>query len=108
MALMIRKAEEILERRELNDRLLKIIGHLVAAANDWPSPVLSIEQLENEISIHIKRTITKRGITDFLHHADPLSNAWQLESLAEILEVFDYFDDGSTLDDIIKALKIDN
>lgn len=95
-----------LEKTTLHDVKLKgIIDIFLAAINDWPNPISNLEDYEYEIEKFIKAETQKSNIKRTLDIIDLTQNAWEAESLAQIVAVFDFYDKELSLEDIINDLK---
>jgi len=105
MKLYIAKIEEALEADAINNELKKIVSIFLAAVNDWPDLILNFEDYELEIEKYLNCKTTKDFIMSSLERIDISKDAWRLESLSEILEVFKFYTDGISLKEIIEELK---
>jgi hypothetical protein len=85
---------------------------LLTALNDWPTTDLKepkdlLEELKNEI----RKPLTFDNLNDYSNwlRIDISGNAWKMESITSLLEMFDFdrsnsFDKEITLDKIIERL----
>jgi len=99
--LFISDIEELLEKRHFSDNIKKVLEILLLAVNDWSNAVDSFNDYELEVQNFIKDTTTKNHIEKVLCDIDFSKYAWQAESLSELLEVYDYFENGISLKEII-------
>lgn len=106
MELYIQKLEEIQDGNKTDPVLNKTIDIFLAAVQDWPNPVLTLEDFETEISIFINGVATKDKINTILKVIDFSKNAWQAESLQQLTEVFQYYQEGMSIKEIIEDIKI--
>jgi predicted house-cleaning noncanonical NTP pyrophosphatase (MazG superfamily) len=80
----------------------------MSAVNDWPTstePKYLVEELKNEI----KCKLTFDNLKDFLKDLKPDKDAWKMEALSSLLEMFDFerkkvFDRTIELDTVIDRL----
>lgn len=95
------KIEEMVEKEEFSTGMIPIIKALLIAANDWPEALDNLYDFEMAIQYFIKNTTTKNNIELATKNVNYLNYAWEAESLSSIIEVFDYFEEGITLKEII-------
>lgn len=88
-----------------NDISTKMLKILLSSINDWPTPVLTLNEFLFSVEETLHGEASKRNLEQFLKTSDIRVDAWKQESIAEALEVFQYFDDGVTLRDIIANIE---
>ncbi|MEQ9166513.1 MAG: hypothetical protein RLO12_09670 [Fulvivirga sp.] len=103
--LSINELEKVTESEEIDNATKDVIHVFLDAINDWPVGVDSIELYEYEVKNFINQTTTEVNIKDFLKHINVIKNSWESESLTQLLEVFEFYDDGVSIKDIIDNLK---
>ena len=106
MSLSISELEEIQEGNKTSSIPGKVIDAFLAAINDWPSPILTLDDFESEVSAFVNGDVTKAKIDAASKKIDYSRNAWQAESLSQILDVFQFYKDGTSLKEIIEDLKV--
>jgi len=104
MELQISEIVEFLYGREINERHREVMNIFLLAINDWPTEVLTLEGYEREVSAFIKGETRKANIETVLKTIDLSKNAWESESLVQIIRVFDSYEEASTLKKIIEIL----
>ncbi|WP_339869293.1 hypothetical protein [uncultured Algoriphagus sp.] len=105
MNLTINDIEDWQESEKLSDDIKKIINILLAAINDWPKPIATLAEYEIEISKLIGSEADKINIKEYISKADYSLNAWETESLFQILEVFTHYENEKTLKQIIEEIE---
>ena len=106
MDLSIIDLEKMIEARKISDNIKIIIDVFLLAVNDWPNPILNLEDYESEVEKFINGITSKDEIEKTLSKIDFSKNAWQAESLSQMLDVFQFYKNGISLKEIIEDLKI--
>ena len=86
------------------ERISEVRDILVASINDWPNPIDSLEQFEREIASFLDKRTFKRNLEYKLESIDLSEYAWHAESLSQVLELFDFYQDEVTLKEIFDSL----
>jgi hypothetical protein len=95
----------ISDLEKMNSDVKEVVDVLMLAINDWPNQVVKLEDYEIEVSKFIGQEATAKGITLALTNIDYSVHSWQAESLSELLNVFNFYDDNVSLKEIIEGLK---
>ena len=103
--------ERIFEIVDTNDNSIKteikeILNIFLDANNDWPIKVMSVEEYKNSVQHFIKAIPDEATIKQALKSIDILYNAWKVESLSTLLEVFKFYPQGISLVEIIEDIKL--
>jgi hypothetical protein len=100
--------ERILDKGEITDNLKNAISILLAAMNDWPNSLNSLEDFEYEVQDYIKGETKKINIEKKLKsNIDFNKYAWEAESLSQLLEVYDYYKEDLSVKEIILLLRME-
>lgn len=102
--MLIIEIEKIQEDGLLHEELQNIIEIILTAVNDWPEPILSLEEYVYQVQKYIKTVPSKKTIESVLKHIDILVDAWYAESLSEILHVFTGSYNAMTLEAIFNEV----
>ena len=102
--LAINKLEEIKKSKSANEKDEIIIDLLLAATNDWPTPILDLESYEVEVERFIGNKTTKENIENKLSKIDFSKDAWRAESLSQLIELFAFFPKSTSLRAIIAEM----
>jgi len=94
MEVQIFEVVEVLYGREIHERDREVINIFLLAINDWPVQVLTLEGYEREVSAFIKGDTRKANIETILKTIDLSKNAWESESLVQIIKVFDTYEEA--------------
>jgi hypothetical protein len=80
----------ILTESGTNKRNKRLANSLVMALNDWPKTDLSEpDELIRELKKDIVGQLTFEAISNYLNGLDPVVDAWKMESLSYIVDMFD-------------------
>ena len=99
-----------IESLRVDDKFKTCGELLLTAINDWPT--LNLKEpndLLNELKAEIKKPLTFDNLKKYLDGLDINKNAWEMESVTSLLEMFDLernntVDKEITLDKIIEKL----
>lgn len=103
--LKISKLIEIQELNKANIIILNLIEILISSINDWPNSVLFLDDFEKEVRNIIGGEVTRKRLEIFIPKIDLSKNAWQAESLSQLIEIFNFYHNEVTLKEIIGDLK---
>lgn len=106
MKLYISEIEKLLDSGNVSNHLKKMSDIFLAAINDWPDSILTLDDYEIEIEKFIGGATKKNKINEALLKIDFSLNAWQAESLSQISEIFQFYNDNISLKEIIHDFKI--
>ncbi len=104
MHLSIAELEEI-DEKTLPSNTVNVIRILLRAANDWPVPLPGLEDYTRELEKFISNRATKSDLEIALENNDLNKDAWKAESIGELIEVFKFYDKGTSLREIIQDLE---
>lgn len=82
-----------------------LIEILLSSINDWPNSIVIVEDFEVEVRNVIGGEVTRKRLEIFLSKIDLSKNAWQAESLIQLIEIFNFYDIEISLKEIIMDLK---
>lgn len=101
MRYFILKIEEMVENEKFPTELIPVVETLLSAVNDWSEPLDNFYDYDISVEKFIKNTPTKKHIELALKNVDVSNFAWQAESLSSLIEIYDHFEEGITLKEII-------
>lgn len=104
MTLSINQLENFLASGQLNFKDEEMINKLCLALNDWPKRLNYLSEFESELYKLIGNKLNFNTIEKYLFNIDYNSNAWEAESLSQLLEIFDYFERDIELKNIFKEI----
>ena len=84
----------------------KVIEILLAAINDWPSPVENLNDFKNQVSKTLGGPVTKEKIEACVDNLNVVSDAWKIESLTQLLDIFSLNKKYSILEEFITDLNL--
>lgn len=93
-----------LEHRSAVDRIGRLQQIVLEAANDWPDQIKTTEDFIAGIEQKIGSIANKANIELWVTHADVGSEAWYIESLGSLLELYLLFDSHLPVKDIFCML----
>lgn len=83
-----------------------IIGILLIAINDWPNAIDNLNDYESEVRNFIGGDITKKRMEACLSQIDFSENTWEAESLTQLADVFQFYNEDVSLMEIINDLQL--
>jgi len=104
MSLSVSYLEKIQEL-EKTTPIKEIINILLAAINDWPNQVVSLVDYEKEIYKLVGEGIDRKKLEDYISKIDYSKNAWEAESLSQLIEVYNYYEEKKPLEEIFNEIK---
>jgi hypothetical protein len=106
MTLSISHLEAASESKKLKGSITEIVAILLAAVNDWPRPIINLEDCEKEIYSLLGSNVVDKSILEkYLSQIDHSKFAWEAESLSQFLEIFNYYPEGTLLKEVIKDIQ---
>ena len=109
MRIEILKISKLLEIQELEvatTATKDIIDILLIAINDWPNAIDKLSDYESEVQNFIGGDVTKKKLEACLSQIDFSKNTWEAESLSQLADVFQFYDEDVSLLEIIKDLQL--
>lgn len=82
----------------------KISAALAAAINDWPT--YNLDSLEPFLA-ELRQNFGKLSKANIVERSRTLSDAWKLESVSELLDVWGDVDENIDLDELVQRLAAD-
>jgi len=104
MSLSVSYLEKIQESEKIT-AIKEIINILLAAINDWPIPIISLIDYEKEVYKLIGEDVSRKTMGEYVSNIDYSKNAWEGESLSQLIEIFNYYEDGKQLKEIFKEIQ---
>lgn len=104
MSLLINDLQNIHESGKLSPEKNEILSILLSAINDWPNTIVSLADYEIDIHKLFGADIEKKKIKDHLSKVDYSKDAWQAESLSQLIEVYKYYKEDKPLKEIFKEI----
>lgn|SRR5690606_3138194 len=78
---------------------------ILNSINDWPNPVESLDVFVRLLSQSIGSPLTQINIEKYIWGLDPKTNAWEKESLTQLIPLFSHYHDGATLDKLFSKIE---
>ncbi|MDM1074143.1 hypothetical protein HX001_16790 [Empedobacter brevis] len=104
MNISIEYLEDICDSNILPLELQKVVEVILVSANDWPRQVDSLTEFENEIFNLTKIDNNKETLNYYISSLNILENAWVVESLSQLLEIYNYYNYKESLHSIFKDI----
>lgn len=101
MSIDINYIEKIIEADATSSILKKELSLFRDALNDWPFEIYYLSDYVNEVEKTINGKADKKTLLNFIENVNALKFAWQIESISQIIELYDYHDDNKTLNEIL-------
>jgi hypothetical protein len=105
MSLLISHLEELQESGELKTSLQEVISIFLLAINDWSSVIINLDDYGKEVYKLIGGEVSRDKLEEYLSQIDYSKYAWQSESLCQLLDVFNYYEEGKLLKEIIEDVQ---
>jgi len=96
--------EDIKESGKLAKKTYEVISILITAMNDWPRTVLSLADFEVEMFRSIGEDADKERIEKYLIKVDYTVNAWEAESIGQVLDIYKFYDGQKPLKEIVNEI----
>ena len=106
MSLSVSCLEKVQESEKLTGVIKEIINILLTAINDWPVLVVNLVDYEKEVYKLMGEEISRETMEEYISNVDCSKNAWEGESLSQLIEVFNYYEEGKQLKEIFKEIQI--
>jgi len=101
----VEELKSIEDEINIDATIKKIVSTFLVAINDWPTDISTIENYELAVHSFIKGVTTEANIKKAEKTISVANNAWQFESLSQILEVFNYYKQGTSLKQIVDDVR---
>lgn len=110
MSLSVNYLEKIQESEKITRTIKEIISILLVAINDWPTPIISLGDYEKDVYKLIGEEVSRKTMKEYISNIDYSKNAWEGESLSQLIEIFNYYEEEKQLKEIFKEIqgKIEN
>jgi len=105
MSLSVSHLEKIQESEKLTTIVKQILTILLAAINDWPNQLPTLVDFEKEIYKLVGEEIDKKVLENYILKIDYSKDAWKGESLCQLIEVYNYYEENKPLKDIFNEIK---
>ncbi|MCP1995521.1 hypothetical protein [Flavobacterium sp. HSC-61S13] len=110
MSLLVNYLEKVQESEKLTGTIKEVISILLVAINDWPTPIISLGDYEKDVYKLIGEEVSRKTMKESISNIDNSKNAWEGESLSQLIEIFNYYEEEKQLKEILKDIqgKIEN
>lgn len=106
MKLSTDTVEKILDEDSVSPDIKEVLQIFLAAINDWPDQISSLEDFQLKIREFIKTAPNKPEIESAKKKINYQTQAWYGESLSQVLEVYRFYDKNIFLEQIVDDLRI--
>lgn len=107
MSLSISHLEKFQESKKLANPITELVDILLAAINDWPNPIINLDDYEKEIyKLMGNEEINRSKLENYLSQIDYSKFAWEAESLSQLLDIFNYYEKDKSLKEIMNDIRI--
>ena len=101
----IEHTQELLDiETDLSDKNRIAIEIFLAAINDWPKPCNTFEDYELDLRYFIGAETTKDNLINAEKNINVVHSAWESESIAGVVQLFDFLGENLSLKEIINKL----
>jgi len=105
MKLYIEELEKVKNDGSTEYEVKSIIGIFLSAINDWPNSHLTLEDFEADIQKFIGSETKKNELENSLKKINFTTHAWQAESLTQVIQVYRFYSEKLSLNEIIEDLR---
>ena len=103
--LEIGNLQKVQESESANPIIKDLIGGLLIAINDWPDPIVQLEDYELQVCKFLGKEVTKNNLQECLSQINSSKHAWYAESLCELEDVFKLYEYEISLREVITDLR---
>lgn len=103
--LSVSDLEEVQESEKLTTEIRDKISILLLAINDWPDKIVDLLQYEQLIYSLIGKDVDRKNLEEFISNADLSRDAWVIESLCQLLEIYKYHYEQRSLQEILEEVR---
>lgn len=105
MSLSVNYLEKIQESDKLPSGIKTTLNIFLAAINDWPNPVMDLVDYEKEIYKLLGEDVNRKKMEEYISRIDYSKDAWEGESLSQLIEIYNCYEGGKPLKEIFKEIK---
>jgi len=105
MSFSISYLEEIQKSEKVTEAVKGIIKIILSAINDWPEAAISLEDFERGIYKLAGADVDRKKLEAYISEIDYSKNAWEAESLSQLIGIYDYYEEKRLLRDILQEIK---
>jgi hypothetical protein len=102
--MQVSKYQEYLKSNEFSTNEKLVIQLLLDAANDWPKDQPTLLDFISDVERFLDETPNQFTLHNCLNNIDLSKNAWEAESLAQLIEIYKFYDGSKSLFDVLKSL----
>jgi hypothetical protein len=100
----ITNLQKVQESEGVDPIIKDLIQGLLIAINDWPNPIVQLEDYDLQVCQFIGKEVTKNNLQECLSRINLLKNAWHAESLSQLADVFKLYEYEISLKEVITDL----
>ncbi len=97
--------EDLVVLKTLSPKLKTVLEIFIHSMNDWRIEVNDLKSFDKLVMTFIGRVPNQKSITASLATLDFSKHAWEIESLSQLKDVFEYYDKDLSLNQIIMKIK---
>lgn len=105
--MLISEIEQLIVQESLDESLRRSISILLQSITDWPTEIVSTEDLLRELGTRIKSEPDEANIRALLLNINFATDAWVAESLDGLVEIFELFPKGVSLASLLNFLEVE-
>jgi len=105
MSLLISSLEKTIDSERTPVFFKEMLAIVAGSVNDWPGPIISLEDFERELHSRLGEEIDRYRMEEYSSKIDLSKNAWEAESLCQLVEIFRYYEEGKLLREILKDIR---
>lgn len=99
---------ELTDSTDRSDKFYEQVNSLYLAMTDWPTGLDDTDELLKVLKEQVGLELSKKNLSDYLDRLNSnlglSGNGWKAETLTGLLELFQYYSDAKTLDDLFAQI----
>jgi hypothetical protein len=99
MSISVDQLESLYEENKIEE-INNILTILISAINDWPSNIFNLDEYLFEINYKLGHEANYLTIKKFIDFNNCVKFAWEIESLTQLLDIYNYYSKKNSLKEI--------
>lgn len=104
MSIRVDQLESLYEKNKIEE-INNILTILISAINDWPSYIFNLDDYLFDINYKLGHEANYLTIKKFIDFNNCAKFAWEIESLTQLIELYNYYSKKNSLKEIFNELE---
>lgn len=96
--------ETLVKEKNADKNIYKIVEIFLNAVNDWSTEIYSLESYEVRIRLLVGSPVNIFTLKKFKKNVDHQRNAWEAESVCQLLGIYEFYNEDFSLSAILQHL----